>query len=171
VEYDAENDAEKLSEPMRKWAQVGFMKGFAGVRGEVLPKGRVSLPSAAFHDAATEGLDQVSPEEAERRKAYIAAVEARLREVQAKSIQDHFMRAAWGRVADLAVGVLVVVLTIGLIVRVGAFHPVTFVFLVLFAAKLAFMQLSVRRFLKVADEAFNQQADRIRLPWKEAEEA
>lgn len=171
MEYDAVKDAEELAEPMRRWARIGFMKGFAGVRTEVLPKGRVSLPSAAFHDAATKGLDEVEEEEAARRRAYIAAVEARLREVQAQSIQQHYARSVMGRIADFALGLMVVALAVGLIFRFGAFHPVTLAFLVLFAAKLAFMQVSVRRFLKVADEAFNQQADRIRLPWRDAEEA
>ena len=81
------------------------------------------------------------------------------------------MKAAWGRVADLAVSTTTSAPTVGLLVRVGPFHPVTFAFLVLFAAKLAFMQLSVRRFLRVADEAFNQQADKVRLPWRERSEA
>lgn len=166
MEYNAEKDAEKLSEPMRRWARIGFMRGFAGIRGEMLPRGKVSLPSAAFHAAATQGIDEVGEEEAARRRIYIAVVEARLREVQAESIHDHFMKAAWGQIADFGVGVLVVVLTVGLLVRVGPFEPITFAFLLLFALKLGFMQLSVRRFVKVAEEAFNHQADRVRLPWR-----
>lgn len=167
MDYDAERDAEELASPMRRWARIGFMRGFAGIRAEVLPKGKVSLPSAAFHAAATKGIEEVGEEEAARRHAYISAVESKLRKVQATSIQDHFVKATLGQVADIAIGILVLSLTIGLIARFGPFHPVTFVFLVLFAMKLGFMQLSARRFLKAADEAFNQQAEDIRLPWSD----
>lgn len=166
VAYDAEMDAEKLSVPMKKWARMGFLRGFAGVRGEVLPKGKMSLPSAAFHEAATRGLQDIgNPDEFERRHVYISAVESKLREVQAEAISDHFRKAALGRAADFALGFMVIALTAGLIVRLGAFHPLTFVFLILFAAKLLFMHLSVRGMLNAANAAFKTQASEVRLPW------
>lgn len=167
--YDAEGDARRLSVPIRKWKGMGFLRGFAGIRQEVLPKGKMSLPSAAFHEAAVEGLVDVGDEaERKRRNAYIAAVEARLRETQAEAIAGHFRMAALGRIADVALGLFVIALTAGLVVRFGPFHPLTFVFLLLFAGKLAFMHFSVVKMLKEANVAFLSDPSQIPLPWRQA---
>lgn len=164
--YDAAGDAERLAAPMRKWARIGFMRGFSGIRGEVLPKGKMKLPSAAFHEAASKDIPEgATDDENLARIAYVEAVEARLREVQAKAINDHFRKAALGQAADVAVGLLFLGLGIGLIVRVGPYHPVTLVLIGLFAVKLLFMHLSVRRLLRIAQAAFKTQADDIVMPW------
>lgn len=164
--YDAEGDAWRISASMRKWKSIGFLRGFAGIREEVLPKGKMSLPSAAFHEAASEGLDGIEDTaEQGRRKAYIATVESRLREIQAEAISGHFRMAALGRMADMALGLFVIGLTAGLLIRLGPFDPLTFAFLVLFAAKLGFMHISVVRMLRKANVAFLVDPSQIALPW------
>jgi len=170
--YDAEGDALRISAPIRKWKGMGFLRGFAGIGKEVLPKGRMSLPSAAFHEAASEGLEEVEDEaERKRRAAYIAAVEGKLREVQAEAIAGHFQMAALGRLADAALGLFVIALTVGLLVRMGPFHPITFAFLTLFAVKLVFMHFSVTKMLGEANVAFLAEPSQIDLPWDRVERA
>lgn len=167
AKYDAGADAERLLVTIRKWAGMGFLRGFAGIRQEILPKGKMSLPSAAFHEAAVAGLDELTDEaEVARRRAYIDEVESKLRETQASAINEHFRKAALGQVADAALGFFVIALTIGLLWRVGPFNPLTFVFLILFAAKLAFMHFTVRKMLNAATKAFKSHPDDIVLPWK-----
>jgi hypothetical protein len=46
--YDSDIIVEQLSAPMKKWAKMGFMRGFVGLRTEALPKGKMVLPSAAL---------------------------------------------------------------------------------------------------------------------------
>lgn len=168
--YNAKSDAEKLSASMKKWASIGFLRGFSGIREEVLPKGKMNLPSAAFHEAATRDIETVTDEmERMRRLSYIAAVEAKLREAQAEYINAHFTKAAFGQAVDMALGLAVIAMTVGLIVRVGAFHPLTFAFLVLFALKLVFMHFTVRHMLKAASKGFRSEASEISLPWDTSE--
>lgn len=165
--YDADAGAKALSAPMSAWAKSGFLRGFAGVHGETLPRGQVHLPSTAFLDAVTERLGEGSPDEREmeRRLAYMEAVIERLHDIQSKCIRSHYRAASWGRVADFAMALMVLGLMAGLFHRVGVYHPLTAMFLVLFATKLGFMHYAARRAVKLARSAFRPSKDEVRLPW------
>lgn len=165
--YNSDVLVSQLSAPMKKWAEMGFMRGFAGVRTEVLPKGKMVLPSAAFNELAKRSLreGEPNPEEFEIRTAYVAEVDQKLREMQGEAINRHFKFAAIGQMVDIGMALGILALIAGLLIRVGPFHPLTMALIFLLAIKLLFVRHSARRLLNIAQDAFKAKADKIRLPW------
>lgn len=165
--YDSDEIVSQLSAPMKKWAAMGFMRGFAGLRTEALPKGKMVLPSAAFNEIAQQTLKEGDPtdEEIQVRKTYVAEVDQKLREMQGEAINRHFKFAAIGQSVDIMMAIAIVALVVGLLVRVGAYHPLTISLIFLLAVKLLFVRHSAKRVLNIAQAAFKSKADQIRLPW------
>lgn len=167
--YDAKKDIGILSENMRKWASLGFMRGFAGLRSELFPIGQTTLASAAFLEVAQHQMTAGSPDvdEQARRKAYIEAVEGGLRECQVDSVHRHHLHAILGQIADLLMAMALLAIIFGLIYVKGAFHPLTLTFISLLAVKILFMHWTIRKIVNVAKAAFMTNSDDIKLPWIE----
>ena len=165
--YNSDDIVSQLSVPMQKWAAMGFMRGFAGIRSEVLPKGKMILPSAAFTEIAKNAVSDGNPseEELEIRKAYVADVDLKLRQMQGDAINKHFKFAAIGQLFDIGMAVGILALIAGLLIRVGPMHPLTMSLIFLLAVKLLFVRHSAKRVLNIAQVAFKSKADKIRLPW------
>lgn len=166
--YNADLDIEKLSKNISKWGTIGFLRGFAGVRAEVLPKGKMNLPSAAFYEAALKMLNIGDPcdQEREYRVQYINTVEARLREIQAKAINEHFAKATYGQILDGVLALFILFLATSLILSVGGTHWITMLLIFLMAIKLLYMRWAVKRMLAISQEAFKAKVDDIKVPWQ-----
>lgn len=158
---------ERLSAPINKWARMGFLRGFCGMRTEALPAGRMTLPSAAFNDIATRCLLHGAPdeEETEVRKRFILDVDEDLRAAQSSAIKKHFKYAAIGQIFDIIMAISIIAIFIGLVVNVGVFEPLAFMLILLLSISLIALRISANRVVKVAEQAFKVQADDIRLPW------
>ncbi|TLX16637.1 hypothetical protein [Rhizobium sp. MHM7A] len=165
--YDSKADAALFAESLRSWAKLGFWRGFAGVRSEIIPGGKITLPSVAFHKKATEILELNSPdaEELKRREYYIDEVMAMLSLHQQHYIDQHYKRSILGHIVDVIVGLVMVALMGGLFYTYGPFHPVPLSLVGLMGVKLIFLFVSVRRMIKIAQNTFTSKAAMIRIPW------
>lgn len=165
--YNARADAAAIGVALEKWARIGFLRGFAGVRSSIIPEGQMKLPSAVFHELAIKNLenDLGSEEEKRRRVRYIDEVTAYLTNQQSYYIEEHYKKSVWGHLMDFVSASIFVVLGGLLIYQFGPFHPVTLVLIGLFGVKLLFLWASVRRMISIAQNAFNHDAEKIRLPW------
>jgi hypothetical protein len=165
--YDAKGDAALFAESLRSWAKLGFWRGFAGVRSEIIPGGKMTLPSQAFHKKANEFLELGSPdaEELKRREYYMDEVIAMLTSHQQHYIDQHYKRFILGHIVDVIVGLVVIALMAGLFYTYGPFHPVPLSLVGLLGVKLIFLFLSVRRMIKIAQNTFTSKAAMIRIPW------
>lgn len=166
--YDAKTDAALFAESLRAWAKLGFWRGFAGIRSEIIPGGQMTLPSAAFYKKATEILGENDPDETELeiRKIYIENVLSRLSEHQSSYIDQHYKGFIIGHIVDIAVGLTVIALMTGLFYTYGPFHPVPLSLVGLLGIKLIFLFVSVRRMIKIAQNTFTSKAAMIRIPWE-----
>lgn len=167
IKYDSDHIVSQLSAPMKKWAEMGFMRGFVGLKTEALPKGKMVLPSAAFNEVASKFIGNGMPtnEELALRKKFIAEVDQKLREMQGDAINRHFKFATIGQFVDILMALVITMLIIGLLIRVGPYHPVTMGLITLLGVKLLFVRHSAKRVLDLAQSAFKSKADQIRLPW------
>jgi hypothetical protein len=165
--YDAKTDAALFAESLRAWAKLGFLRGFAGVRSEIIPGGKMTLPTAAFHRIATESLEEGAPDkvEIERRRLYISDVSTMLSEHQSFYIDQHYKGFILGHVVDIVVGLAVIAIMAGLFYTYGPFHPIPLALVGLLGVKLIFLFLSVRRMIKIAQNTFTSKAAMIRIPW------
>ncbi|MBY3432834.1 hypothetical protein HFN89_01420 [Rhizobium laguerreae] len=165
--YDAQGDATALAAPLLKWARIGFLRGFSGVRKEILPVGAMVLPSKAFGDVAWESLGSLphEGEEYEERHRYILEVEEILRQRQSQFVEDHYRNSVWGHVCDFLMALVFVGLMIGLLRTVGPYSPLTIGLLSLIGIKILFLHVSVRRAIRIAQSAFQFSRDDIKLPW------
>ena len=166
--YDAQGDAVALSAPLRKWARIGFLRGFSGVRKEILPVGEMVLPSKAFSEVAWENLASIpheTPEYAERHR-YVMEVEEILRQRQTQFVEDHLRSSMWGHVCDFLLALLFLGLMAGLMFTVGPYSHLTLSLLGLIAMKILFLQISVRRAIGIAQSAFQFSREDVKLPWE-----
>jgi hypothetical protein len=166
--YDAVGDAERFAEPLKAWAKFGFMRGFSGMRGAMIPEGQVSLPSAVFFEIANLHLtdDEASPAEIERRKQYILSVTSILTSKQTLYIDEHYRRTIQGHAVDFASASIFVTVIIGLILEYGPYHPLVLVLIGMIGVKMIFLSFSVRRMVKIAQSTFKRETHAIRLPWQ-----
>ena len=165
--YDAHKDADDLLKPLKKWASIGFLRGFSFTRREVVPEGFMALPSTVFLKVATESLkeSQVDKDERASREKYVQEVEEILRERQNKLVDAHFKSSVIGRVLDILLGLAFVLLMVTLFLSVGPFSKFTISFMVGMSLILMLLQLSVGRFIKVAEAAFFMEKTSVKLPW------
>lgn len=165
--YDSHADAALFAESLRSWAKLGFWRGFAGVRSEIIPGGQLTLPSVAFDKKAREILETGSPDadERKRREDYIDEVIAMLSLHQQHYIDQHYKRFILGHIVDVIVGLVVIALMSGLFYTYGPFHPVPLSLVGLLGLKLIFLFVSVRRMIKIAQNTFTSKAAMIRIPW------
>lgn len=168
--YDAMEDATALAAPLRKWARIGFLRGFSGIRKEILPMGEMVLPSKAFAEVAWESLDSIPHESAEyeKRHRYVLEVEEILRQRQTQFVEDHYRNSVLGHVCDFLLALVFMALMAALIMTVGPFSSLTLSLLSLIGIKILFLQISVRRAIGIAQAAFKVSRDDIRLPWDKA---
>lgn len=169
IRYDAMADANALAAPLRKWARIGFLRGFSGVRKEILPMGQMVLPSKAFSVVAWESLDATprdTPEYDERHR-YILELEEILRQKQTQFVEDHYRNSVWGHICDFLLALVFVVLMIALMVKVGPFSSLTLALLALIGIKILFLQVSVRRAIRIAQDAFQFSLENVKLPWEQ----
>ena len=172
MHYDASGDAERLATPLRQWAKLGFIRGLVGLRSDIGPDGRMTLPSAAFHEAAASSIgdpEQIGREEYEARRAYADAVEARLRDIQSDVIATHYRNVACGWVVDLVLGILYVLCAYLIGREFGALHVVTLAFISLIAIKTVLLQMTVRRLIKYSLATFQAESSTIRMPWQRSD--
>lgn len=165
--YDSRRDAALLAAPLGKWARIGFLRGFAGIRKEILPVGAMALPSKVFAEVAYESLETV-PRESEEyaaRLAYINEVEEILRGKQNEFVENHYVNSIWGHVGDFVTAVMFVALGWALIATVGPFDHLTLFLLALMGIKIMFLQVSVHRAIGIAQQAFQTRREQIVLPW------
>jgi hypothetical protein len=167
INYDSQADAALFAESLRSWARLGFWRGFAGVRGEIIPGGQLTLPSVAFDKKAREIIEFNSPDAVERKKRedYIDEVIAMLSLHQQHYIDQHYTRFILGHIMDVIVGLVMIALMSGLFYTYGPFHPVPLSLVGLMGAKLIFLFVSVRRMIKIAQNTFTSNAAMIRIPW------
>jgi hypothetical protein len=165
--YDAKADADLLAQPLKKWANIGFLRGFAGVRNEIIPGGEVTLPSSVFHRVAIDqiGYGNPSKEEMAKRLKYVEDVVAMLSQSQAHYVEEHYKRSIYGHIADFITALIMTGLIIGLFQTYGYFHPLALSLVGLLGAKLLFLFVSVRRMIKIARNTFAKQTMNISLPW------
>lgn len=165
--YDAMGDATALAAPLRKWARIGFLRGFSGIRKEILPMGEMVLPSKAFSEVAWESLATIPHEgpEYEARHGYIIAVEEILRQRQTQFVEDHYRNSVWGHVCDFLLALVFIGLMVALLMTVGPFSSLTLILLSLIGVKIFFLQISVRRAIGIAQSAFKFSKEDIKLPW------
>jgi hypothetical protein len=165
--YDATADSERYAAPLREWASMGYLRGFAGMRSDLGPKGKMTLPSAAFHQAAVASLETPPADETEMsaRREYVESVEANLMRIQSGVIADHYSKAQRGWIMDLAVGFLSAAICLIAWITLGLYHPVTISLLVLISAKTLIIQYFVRRMIIGSMGAFAAKTTDIKLPW------
>jgi hypothetical protein len=146
---------------------MGYLRGFAGMRSDLGPKGKLSLPSAAFHQAAMAALNIPPCDEPEMsaRTAYVEAVEANLMRIQSVVIEDHYSKAQRGWIMDFVVGVLSVAISLIALYTLGLYHAVTISLLVLISLKTLIIQIFVRRMIVGTMIAFAAKTTDVRLPW------
>lgn len=166
--YDAKADAERYAANLRRWASHGFIRGFAGGRRETLPAGASMLPSEAFHLFALNELaaDSSTGEERALRERYFANVEAFLTAAQQEAVDHHYRMSLWGAAADGALSLASLVGGYLLIQTIGAFHPVTFVFLLALPTAFFMMAFATRRVVNLSRIAFHAEAETFTLPWE-----
>jgi hypothetical protein len=166
--YDAEGDAARFAEPLEAWANIGFLRGFSGMRGPMIPEGQVSLPSAVFHEIASSHIDDEAPsaDEVERRTRYVHAVTDLLREKQTHYIDAHYRRTVQGHVVDFVTAAVFMALIVGLIYQYGPYHPLALVLIGMIGVKMIFLSYSVRRMVKIAQTTFKRETHTIWLPWQ-----
>jgi hypothetical protein len=171
--YDARKDATALAQPLRKWARIGFLRGFAGISKEILPLGEMVLPSRAFSEVAWESLHATpaGTPEYEARQRYVMEVEEILVDYQTTCVESHIRNFFYGKLCDFLMAVLFASLMIGLVLEVGAFSGLTLCLFALIFVKIFFLQVSVRRAIGIAQSAFRFSRDDIRLPWATQETA
>lgn len=170
MNYDARSDADRLAAPLLHWSRLGFLRGFAGMRSDLGPKGRVVLPSAAFHEASLRAVGDpvaVGDDEYRARLAYVNEVEAILQGIQSDVIADHYAKAKQGWAVDLAMGWLIVLLAVVSWYFFGMLHPLTISVLVVLPALSVAVQLVARHRIASAMKAFRMEASEIRMPWQE----
>jgi len=170
MSYDARGDADRLAVSLHQWARLGFLRGFAGMRSDLGPKGRVVLPSAAFREAAAAAIgkpESVGEEEYGARAAYVEEVESILHSIQSDVIADHYGRANLGWAVDLAMGWLIVLFAAIAWYFVGIMHPVTISILVVLPALSVAVQLVARKKIAAAMKAFRMESSEIRMPWQD----
>lgn len=167
MKYDPIIDSERYAAPLQEWARLGYLRGFAGMRSDLGPKGKMSLPSAAFHQAAMASIDTPpgDPEEMRARRTYVEAVEANLMEIQSEVIDDHYAKAMRGWVMDFIVGVISLGICLLAWWQLGLYHPLTIALLVLISLKTIIIQYVVRRMIAGTMKAFAAKTSDIRLPW------
>jgi hypothetical protein len=168
--YDAVGDAARFAAPLKAWANIGFLRGFSGMRGAMIPEGQVSLPSAVFSEIAHSHLDDdgAAPDEIERRKTYIQSVTSILTSKQSLYIDEHYRRTIQGHAVDFASAAIFVTVIIGLILEYGPYHPLALVLIGMIGVKMIFLSFSVRRMVKIAQSTFKRETHAIRLPWQTA---
>nr|WP_250808363.1 hypothetical protein [Neorhizobium tomejilense] len=165
--YDAQKDAAALAAPLKKWARLGFLRGFSGIRKEMLPLGQMSLPSKAFSEVAWESLSATpadTPEYKERHR-YVMEVEEILAQRQTRFVEDHIRNFFLGKLCDIFMALVFAALMIGLVLQVGAFSGLTLCLFALIFVKIFYLHVSVRRALGIAQAAFQCSRDDVRLPW------
>ena len=167
IVYDSQADAALFAESLRSWAKLGFWRGFAGVRSEIIPGGQLTLPSVAFDKKAREILEIGSPDgvELKKRENYIDEVIATLSLHQQQYIDQHYKRFIMGHIVDVVVGLVMIALMAGLFYTYGPFHPIPLSLVGLLGLKLIFLFVSVRRMIKIAQNTFTSKAAMIRIPW------
>jgi hypothetical protein len=138
---------------------MGYLRGFAGMRSDLGPKGKLSLPSAAFHQAAMAALNIPPCDEPEMsaRTAYVEAVEANLMRIQSVVIEDHYSKAQRGWI--------IVAISLIALYTLGLYHAVTISLLVLISLKTLIIQIFVRRMIVGTMIAFAAKTTDVRLPW------
>lgn len=167
--YDAKADAERYAANLRTWASHGFIRGLAGGRGETLPAGASTLPSEAFHAFAERALqtDASIGEERNLRERYFADVEAHLSAAQQAAVDDHHRMSLWGALTDIGISVTSLVGGYALIQTIGAFHPVTFLFLLALPTVFFMMAFAAKRVVNLSRMAFHASAEAFVLPWQD----
>lgn len=167
MKYDPISDAERLAAPLQEWTRLGFLRGFAGMRSDLGPKGKMCLPSAAFHQAAFASLNSPvgDADEKAARLAYIKTVESSLTRIQTQAIDEHYAKATKGWITDLAVGLITLVICALAWWHLGLQHPLTISLVALISMKTIIIQLVVRRIIGDAMKAFAATTTDIRLPW------
>lgn len=165
--YNAKADAERYAANLRKWASHGFIRGLAGGRGETLPAGASTLPSEAFHSFAEVALkaDSSEGEERDLRERYFADVEAYLSEAQQQAVDEHHKKSLWGALCDVAISITSLIGGYALIQSIGAFHPITFVFLLALPTVFFMMSFAAKRVVNLSRMAFHAEAEEFVLPW------
>ncbi|NTF17915.1 hypothetical protein G6L37_05830 [Agrobacterium rubi] len=168
--YNAKADADRYAANLRRWASHGFIRGLAGGRGETLPAGASTLPSEAFHAFAERSLktDASTGEERSLRERYFADVEAFLSAAQQQAVDEHHRRSLWGAMTDIAISITSLVGGYALIQTIGAFHPVTFVFLLALPTAFFMMSFAAKRVVNLSRMAFHAEAEEFVLPWSQA---
>lgn len=167
--FDSRADAERLAAPLRAWARLGFLRGFAGTRSDLGPKGRLVMPSAAFREAVQASLGGASPvdeHEAQARRRYVEDVETYLHDFQSNVVVDHYRKAFLGWCVDLAMGWTIVAIAVAAWYFLGIHHPATMTLLVLLSAKVVLIQVFVRRRISQAMVAFRSSSADVSLPWQ-----
>lgn len=166
--YDAETDAVRFAAPLKTWANIGFLRGFSGMRTAIIPEGEVSLPSAVFNEIALSHLHDghVSEDEIAVRKKYIDQVTELLATKQAEYIDEHYRRFIQGHAVDFVSAAVFVALMFGLIYQYGPYHPIPLTLIGLLGIKMLFLFFSVRRMAGIAQQTFTREAHSIRLPWQ-----
>lgn len=168
--YDAQADAARFAEPLKAWANIGFLRGFSGMRGPMIPEGKVLLPTAVFAEIAHQHLSDgdATPDEIERRNIYIQNVTDLLASKQAHYIDEHNRRTIQGHAVDFASAAAFAATIIGLISQYGPYHPLALVLIGLIGIKMIFLSFSVRKMVKIAQSTFRRETHTIRLPWQTA---
>lgn len=171
--YDPSEKAEDLIAPLRRWAKFGFLRGFAGIRKEIVPEGEMVLPSKAFMEAARENLKDLDDKSQEfrERMRYVTEVEAILRRQQRELIDAHWRNSLLGHVGDLLLALVFVALMVALVVKVGPFSWLTIGLIGLIGIKILFLQVSVNKALRIAQKAFMFEKSNIAFPWDDVHQA
>jgi hypothetical protein len=171
--YDAKADADRYAANLRRWASHGFIRGLAGGRRETIPAGVSTLPSEAFHEFAEASLaaDQSSGEERVLRERYFADVEALLAAAQQEAVDEHHRMSLWGTLTDIAVSAASLVGGYVLIQTIGAFHPVTAVFLLALPTIFFMTSFAAKRVVNLSRMAFHAEAEHFVLPWASVADA
>jgi len=167
MKYDALADAEHYAAPLHEWARLGYLRGFVGMQADLGPKGEVSLPSAAFHQAAAEALHEPEgdAEEVAARLAYVEAVEANLMRIQSSVIEQHYAKAKRGWITDAIIGLATIAVFLSMWWYLGIDHPLTLTILVLTALKTFIVQIIVRKKIVRTMKAFATKTSDVKLPW------
>jgi hypothetical protein len=167
--YNAQADAERYAANLRRWASHGFIRGLAGNRKETIPAGATTLPSEAFHTFAEKALavDTSVGEERALRERYFADVEAYLADAQQEAVEHHHKLALWGTVADIAISIISLVAGYGLIQTIGAFHPMTAVFLLALPTAFFMLSFGTKRVVTLSRLVFHAEAEEFSLPWQD----
>lgn len=161
--YNALNDAKLLIKPLKYWSLLGFLRGFLGLRKNILEKNEL-LPSFVFQRYAENNIGE---DNLEQKKKYIDDVVEYLIKEQSLLATKHYDYYLRGILVDFALSAILIFSMFCLFFLFGYKNIITFVVLFLIVLKIFLIRVIAKYIMNNTKRTFSLSEIDIKLPWKE----